>query len=347
MFYKELGLSGTPLYAKIGFVAELEVLSADNDSNTGIIFGLAPVGILQHGESTDFYVSGFSAWMNFSVAFSPNGAIRFNNNRTLTYVKRWSYTMEVVLDPYANRWELRILNTNLTAGGPIGRRTDLDFRNYLKYLFFGLDGTNPSVSLGRLGLFYCMPTFKVAVPTSYYIQAGQTANITVDIETTDYFDSHFDLAAYVEPPGCDIASHFSSVRIYSNSESNLSVVTSRGTTPGMYPVKISASYYIQDISSWVNRSNTVNLIVGSSSVTFPLWNDLWFWLALAASITTVSSSLFLVRMNKKQRISASKDSIEEIGEQEYTYCRNHECGYQEVPIDSEFCPICGKKTKEE
>jgi hypothetical protein len=79
----------------------------------------------------------------------------------------------------------------------------------------------------------------------------------------------------------------------------------------------------------------------------PLWDQVWFWSTLISGGIAISTSILLVRFKRKLKTIATQKEDFNRHIQRFLACTNPDCSFQEIPIESEYCPVCGKRLSKE
>lgn len=316
--------------SKIGFSVTLCINESGNDI-------AAFAGFCSKGQIADFFVGGIAGFSDPALGLTfTNGSIKFQNQNISSYVPNDWYTIEVILDR-PRTWECYVLLQGLTTAenrnGTIRGATDFNgsTNGLVSYFYVGFDGVEPTILIQDVSLFHFLPSLEMHVqPNAALVQAGNAVNFTVNVTTSAPYvlsgmenDSYF---KFYLPDQKEV-----------NSSSVLLIDTSSDTPPGTYQINVTArSRENQDVTQTCN----VNVIVTSPPV--PLWGQLLFWPLLVLGAITFSTSFALVKARGKLKAMGNEKSMNRKDKRPCLTCINPDCGFQEVPIDSRYCPVCGK-----
>lgn len=329
------------LSKRIGFDVSFKIILPGND--TTMVLGLAdPHSYDDWNESGGFSYANTN-WP-FDVVLNTTGrSIGFQDSRAPWNIlpPTISCTIRVIIDPPKGKYQVTLTspyNQPLLSGNASFSDLTLEDR-----FVIGFDGFQAEVLVSNIDVFYFKPFFEVYVPTEndsglIIVPAGGNYSSNINITTDEGLNNNFslDVSDYSPYINCTLQPQ----SLNRSQESRLTIHTSPLTPNDTYPIRINATYVsANDITT---RSFTFNLKVANPYVPqTPIWGQLFFWTTLLAGVLAFAVGILFIRDERRLRTTPlipprpAKD--------EYLTCRDPNCGFGEIPLDSDYCPACGKQ----
>ena len=329
-------LSNPGLSTRIGFDVSFQIIYPG--INTSMVLGLAdPHSYDDWNESGGFSYANTN-WP-FDVVLNMTGQIGFQNDRAGWNIPMTNYTIRVIIDPPKGEyWVTTISPLNYPLLSDKANFSDLTLMNYF---VIGFDGIGAETVVSNIDVFYFEPFFEIKVPTNnnsglILVNAGDNIDCNVTIDTDEYLKYNFTLNAsdYSQWIKCT----FQPQSLKWDQVSKLTIQTSTETPDVSYPINVTATY-VSDQRDTVIRWFTFNLTVARALP--PIWKQQFFWTTLLAG--GIAFAVGILFMREERRLRTTRLIPPTPAKDEYLTCKNPNCGFGEIPLDSEYCPACGKQ----
>jgi hypothetical protein len=166
------------------------------------------------------------------------------------------------------------------------------------------------------------------------VNAGDNNYFNVTIDTDENLEKEFSLNASDYLPWINCS--FTPQSLKWGEVSNLTIHTSTDTPDVTYPISIMATY-VSDQNDIITRWFTFNLTVAHPPT--PTWKQLFFWTTILAGGIAFAVGILLIR--DERRLRTTQIPLPPITE--FLTCKNPNCRFGEIPLDSDYCPACGKQ----